>query len=569
MKHTLKYGSAFLSLLLMFVFCSHQLALAGEVKYKYDSTGKVKLVKQGDHQYEYHYDGNGNLLKKTKQTAVNLLENGDFEYYSGSLGLADSWGNYEQDGVIGTYGIEENKVMAGKRAQRMDASSLNGKSMSLMQTVAVEQGKNYVLHSHIKVEKISNAKVNLTLGFYDANGKVVGWPASGSISDDTKGEFFVLSTNGVVPQRAVRAAVQVNIIGSNGTGSASVVVDGMHFTYSTEPNLLANSGFESYTGSTGLADGWWNFAEDGVIGTYGIEEINVMAGMRAQRMDASSLNGKSMSLMQTVAVEQGKNYVLHSHIKVEKISNAKVNLTLGFYDANGKVVGWPASGSISDDTKGEFFVLSTNGVVPLGAVRAAVQVNIIGSNGTGSASVVVDGMHFTYSTEPNLLANSGFESYTGSTGLADGWWNFAEDGVIGTYGIDENKVMAGKRAQRMGASSLNGKSMSLMQTVAVEQGKNYVLHSHIKVEKISNAKVNLTLGFYDANGKVVGWPASGSITHDTKGEFFVLSTNGVVPQGAVRAAVQVNIIGSNGKGTASVIIDDMNLNYAKGTLPKN
>ncbi|EPY08259.1 hypothetical protein PAALTS15_05613, partial [Paenibacillus alvei TS-15] len=117
------------------------------------------------------------------------------------------------DGVIGTYGIEENKVMAGKRAQRMDASSLNGKSMSLMQTVAVEQGKNYVLHSHINVEKISDAKVNLTLGFYDANGKVVGWPASGSINDDTKGEYFVLSTNGVVPQGAVRAAVQVNIIG--------------------------------------------------------------------------------------------------------------------------------------------------------------------------------------------------------------------------------------------------------------------------------------------------------------------------------------------------------------------
>lgn len=64
MKHTLKYGSAFLSLLLMFVFCSHQLALAGEVKYKYDPTGKVKLVKHGDQQYEYHYDGNGNLLKK-------------------------------------------------------------------------------------------------------------------------------------------------------------------------------------------------------------------------------------------------------------------------------------------------------------------------------------------------------------------------------------------------------------------------------------------------------------------------------------------------------------------------
>ncbi|WP_430112221.1 hypothetical protein [Paenibacillus sp. B1-33] len=568
MKIFLKYGIVFLSLLIIFIFIffNQQLALAEEVKYKYDSSGRVKLVKQEDKQYEYDYDANGNLLKKTKQTAVNLLENGGFEYYSGSYGLADGWGNYEQDGVIGTYAIEENKVMAGKRAQRMDAYSLNGNGMSLMQTVAVEQGKNYILHSHIKVEKISNAKVNLTLGFYDANGKVVGWPASGSINEDTKGEFFVLSTNGVVPQGAVRAAVQVNIIGSNGKGTASVVVDGMHLTYSTEPNLLANSGFESYTGSTGLADGWWNFAEGGVIGTYGIEENKVMAGKRAQKMDASSLNGKSMSLMQTVAVEQGKNYVLHSHINVEKISNAKVNLTLGFYDANGKVVGWPASGSINEDTKGEYFVLSTNGVVPQGAVRAAVQVNIIGSNGKGTASIVVDGMHLTYSTEPNLLANSGFESYTGSTGLADGWWNFAEDGVIGTYGIEENKIMAGKRAQKMDASSLNGNGMSLMQTVAVEQGKNYVLHSHINVEKISNAKVNLTLGFYDANGKVVGWSASGSINDDTKGEFFALSTNGVVPQGAVRAAVQVNIIGVNGKGTASVIIDDMNLNYAEGTF---
>lgn len=231
MKHTLKYGSAFLSLLLMFVFCSHQLALAVEVKYKYDPTGKVKLVKHGDQQYEYHYDGNGNLLKKTKQTAVNLLENGDFEYYTGSLGLADCWGNYEQDGFVGTYQIEENKAMAGMRAQRMDAASLNGKSMSLMQTVAVEQGKNYVLHSHIKVEKISNAKVNLTLGFYDANGKVVVWPASGSINDDTKGEFFVLSMNGVVPQGAIRAAVQVNIIGSNGKGTASVIIDDMNLNY--------------------------------------------------------------------------------------------------------------------------------------------------------------------------------------------------------------------------------------------------------------------------------------------------------------------------------------------------
>ncbi|WP_156159944.1 hypothetical protein [Paenibacillus sp. E194] len=45
--------------------------------------------------------------------------------------------------------------MAGKRAQRMDAATLNGKSMSLMQTVAVEQGKNYVLHSHINIEEIS------------------------------------------------------------------------------------------------------------------------------------------------------------------------------------------------------------------------------------------------------------------------------------------------------------------------------------------------------------------------------------------------------------------------------
>ncbi|KJB87843.1 hypothetical protein AZ66_10910 [Paenibacillus sp. E194] len=75
--------------------------------------------------------------------------------------------------------------------------------------------------------------------------------------------------------------------------------------------------------------------------------------------------------------------------------------------------------------------------------------------------------------------------------------------------------------------------------------------------------MNLTLGLYDANGKVVGWPASGSMNDDTKGEFFVLSTNGVVPQGAIRAAVQVNIIGVSGKGATSVIIDDMNLNYAR------
>ncbi len=75
--------------------------------------------------------------------------------------------------------------------------------------------------------------------------------------------------------------------------------DVVEFSYDTNgnlvekksENLIVNGDFELYSRNNGLADGWGNWESAGATAQYQIEETDVIAGARAQKMSSSQLNG--------------------------------------------------------------------------------------------------------------------------------------------------------------------------------------------------------------------------------------------------------------------------------------
>ncbi|CAH1200505.1 hypothetical protein PAECIP111893_01402 [Paenibacillus plantiphilus] len=155
----------------------------------------------------------------------------------------------------------------------------------------------------------------------------------------------------------------------------------------------------------------------------------------------------------------------------------------------------------------------------------------------------------------NLLINPGFETYTGTTGIANNWTKSVTSGVTSTFEVVTTSVSEGSKAQQIAGSSLaNGNVAMLYQYVPFAANASYTASGQFKVNSLTNARVQLYLDFY--NGSTIISSKKLDHTQTTSG-FIPLQLSGTTPAGTTRVKVYAILRGSAAGGAGSFIVDDM------------
>ena len=328
----------------------------------------------------------------------------------------------------------------------------------------------------------------------------------------------------------------------------------------TDSNLLTNSGFENYTGTSGVADGWLKWLSASM--TDGIQVVSspVSAGSKAQKISSSSMpSGARALIYQDIAVDSNKAYIMNGRINVESLNNAKVVYNITFYDANQNYVGLNLV-EFTATTNG-YITKTSSGTTPANAARARIHVELDSTGTEASGTYYLDSINFMYSTEVNLLSNPGFENYIGTSGVSDGWLKWLSASMTDGIQVVSSPVSAGSKAQKISSSSMpSGARALIYQDIAVDSNKAYIMNGRINVESLNNAKVVYNITFYDANQNYVGLNLV-EFTATTNG-YITKTSSGTTPANAARARIHVELDSTGTEASGTYYLDSINFMYS-------
>ncbi|CAH1208990.1 hypothetical protein PAECIP111893_02952 [Paenibacillus plantiphilus] len=157
----------------------------------------------------------------------------------------------------------------------------------------------------------------------------------------------------------------------------------------------------------------------------------------------------------------------------------------------------------------------------------------------------------------NLVVNPGFETYTGTTGIANSWNKSVTAGVTSAFQVVSTPVASGSSAQQISGSALaNGNAVMINQYVPIAENTPYIASGQFKIDSLTNARVQLYVDFF--NGSTLVGTKKQDYTQTTSG-FIPLQLSGDTPAGTTRARVYAILRGSAAGGAGSFIVDDMKL----------
>lgn len=299
------------------------------------------------------------------------------------------------------------------------------------------------MSGRLKVDRISNAKVQLYADFFTGSGafieaNIVELPAT------TQGGYITISNTGSVPSNADYARIYAIIRATNGGGAASINIDDMRFSYSS--NLLDNADFEvsNYGSETPL--NWTVHKPLGVEDEIRLVENSPAKGVTTNSYSAAGrllnqtlvqgtqtyntsykydLNGnltkkstmigtleafhdqksvevrgfgipanQFVGISQTLRVIPDKSYMVTGKINISMLNQSRVQMYIDFYAMDGSFV----SSSIKDTTEanGKYMLLTNEGVIPSKAVFANVYFLIRSVGDSGAGTFYLDSASFDY-----------------------------------------------------------------------------------------------------------------------------------------------------------------------------
>ncbi|MBW7473876.1 fibronectin type III domain-containing protein [Paenibacillus oenotherae] len=422
----------------------------------------------------------------------------------------------------------------------------------------------------------------------------------------------------------------------------------------TGANLLLNGGFETYTGSSGVADNWIKSSSAGASAVFQTVSNPVAEGIQAQQMTASGMaNGDSAKIQQLVTMTPSTAYTVSGQFNVASLTGAKVQLYVDFLDASNAIVG-TAKVEQLDATSG-YITLTKSGVTPATAAKAKVYAILRGTAAGGAGNFTVDDLRVTQAPPPgdteapsapgsllqtgttettvalswtastdnvgvsgydlyngssligsvsgtttaftatgltagtaytftakakdaagnvsaasnalnvttvssplNLLLNGGFETYTGSSGVADNWIKSSSAGITVSFQTVNTPVAEGAQAQQITGSGLaNGDTAKIQQLVNVAPNTAYTVSGQVHAASLTGARIQLYVDFLDASNVIVGTAKVEQL--DATSGYITLSKSGVTPTTAAKAKVYAILRGTAAGGAGSFIVDDMRL----------
>ncbi|WP_176560301.1 DUF4832 domain-containing protein [Brevibacillus dissolubilis] len=162
---------------------------------------------------------------------------------------------------------------------------------------------------------------------------------------------------------------------------------------------------------------------------------------------------------------------------------------------------------------------------------------------------------------PQIVTNPSFETYTGTNGVANGWFPLGNS--TAAFSVTNQHATAGSQSQKISIANLPaaGNYTAIAQIIPVEAGRSYKLTGQFYVESLVNGNVQLYVDFYDAAGAKGNLVGSKIISKAAAPDTSIsLEISDTIPAAAKSARVYaiIRAIGANASGT--VYIDDMQMN---------
>ncbi|WP_281423175.1 carbohydrate binding domain-containing protein [Paenibacillus oenotherae] len=308
------------------------------------------------------------------------------------------------------------------------------------------------------------APTNLVESAKTANSATLGWTAStdnigvtgyniyngSTLAGSVAGTVTSYTVTGLTPNTAYSFTVKAKDAAGN-ESNASQALSVTTSNVGSSSNLIVNPGFETYTGTTGVANNWTKSVTSGVTSTFELVTTPVAAGSKAQQVTGSNLaNGNAVMIYQYVPVTENTPYNASGQFKVNSLTNARVQLYIDFYNASNSLLGYKKLDYTQ--VSSSFIPLQLSGTVPAGATRAKVYAILRGSAAGGAGSFIVDDMKFLAEEEtpvdtqapsaPASLAATGKTDTTASLS-----WTASTDNVgVAGYEIFRNGAKIGTAA---------------------------------------------------------------------------------------------------------------------------
>ncbi|UQZ32257.1 hypothetical protein C2I18_01065 [Paenibacillus sp. PK3_47] len=483
----------------------------------------------------------------------NLISNPGFENQAGNEKVAVDW---ERQGS-GIFEVIQTPVSEGLRAQKITVSNLpEGQIAAVKQNFTVTPGEPFSLSGRFYIESISNAKVQLYADFYKEDAYLSS--TIFELPSHSTGQYITLGGNAQVPNDATSVAIHCLIRSTSTNGSGSFIADSVRFIYTNDTNLIANADFETSTTPLSKSDDWdyttsYNPVFDSITSP-------TMSGNRAQKITGSSLpNNQYVGILQKIKVEPGEHFQVNGAISINSLINAKAQLYIDFMTPTGY-----SGASIIEHhtvTNGEYITLSSTGLIPNDTTYAVVYVLIRSTSNNGSGTVFVDSLDFKYSEEANNINNGNFESQ-GSSVLAKGWIPSFGNGSYKTQLFRDEKK---NHVQKIEASNISADAaVGVSQILKVIPNQKYTISGRIKIDNLSNAKVQLYADFM-SQGSYLGANIV-ELPSTTYGGYTTVSNTGTVPRNAETVRLYALIRATNNNGAAVIYIDDMIFSYNSNLL---
>lgn len=372
------------------------------------------------------------LMLAPTASAQNLLLNPGFETSDGGVFAAD-WITFGESPVISDASTD-NIFLSGSRAAKIfnfdagcplippAAPKVNG---FVQGVTGIEAGKVYTFSGSAYVESAEpltgdilceSNRALARIAVFDAEvggNEIAGHEVAIGDSDTPLDQWNEFSISVPATANARRIEAVIVYIFTDCAGGA-VYMDDFAMTTSdpvtTSPNLVTNADF-----SQSLATGWTTFGNAGIEpnGTY-----HYSAGGAAFVFGPFSANPDDTSgFFQDVAVTAGATYELSAYVmsscNVAPITGQNANRLEGiisFLDGSGvEIEGFGATFLDNTNSLGEYTLQKVQGLAPVGAVTARVQMNFVQPNGGAAGeggSVFVDDVFFGEATATNAPASA-------------------------------------------------------------------------------------------------------------------------------------------------------------------
>lgn len=517
---------------------------AGGTVYFYDIANRLRQTASPSQTVDYYYDRNGNLIRK--QPSDNLLVNGSFELDTYSSGVAIGWGPW-RSGTTPTVTRSSERAAGGTYSHKVVASNMPANHFTgVYQQIKVNPNKAFTVSSQLRIDSLSNAKVQLYVDFLNAQHQYIGYNVT-ELTSTTNNSFITVTGNGTTPAGTAYAIVYIMVRATAANGSGQFYTDLAQFQYHTEVNLIANPEFETTSNATGPVDGWSSFGTSGTP-NYKAVATPVSGGARTQQLAITGMPSLSKSgIQQAFKVAPGQPYNRMVRLNIQALTNAKVFFDVDYYNAAHQLIGTHST-EISAVTNGKYQTIAASGTTASNAAYAVVRLYFYATAANAGGTAFVDAVEFQLGAAANKLSNGGFENFTGGQKLANSWSRTVQ-GASGTFGRAISNYSGNYSQFVMGTGMTEGQVTGIYQDVRIGPNVPYTSNVKLLIVGVSQAKVQWHIEFFNQQNQSVGliYAEHNAVTAPSWWNFHA---NHTTPAGTAYARVSIHIksTGSNGSG---------------------